>query len=452
MKFAWAALTAVLLTGTALAQQAAPPAPQPGAQAGPPAGAGAAAAPRAPRTPPPLFVPEPGQPVENRNPNGAATSQTPAFPQQTRAPFVPSRVNFTVETVTEGLKFPWGMAILPDGRLLITERDGTMRIAKGAELSPPVAGVPAVQVQEISGLDDVILDPNFAHNQRIYFSYVEKLAVGNTLAVARARLVDGPAPRLEDVKVIYRQEPNLKSEHGNFGARMLFDQQGMLFVTLGDLASDPLRPYIQQLDSGIGKIVRITTDGAPAPGGPFAGRAGARPELYALGFRNPLGLAFRPGTTQLWATEVGPRGGDELNLIKPGANYGWPTISYGNEYSGGNVGEGPTKSGFEQPVYYWDPVISPSSLMFYTGDKFPAWKGNAFVTSLSQQHLVRLVLDGDRVVGEERLLADRRERLRQVKQAPDGSLYVLTDGGAGKVLRLVPGGSQVALSSASNSQ
>ncbi|OYW44511.1 MAG: hypothetical protein B7Z08_09215 [Sphingomonadales bacterium 32-68-7] len=444
MKLAWTALAAVLMSGSALAQQGPPP--------GPPPGAGPAAAPGAPRRePPPLYVPEPGQPVENRAAAGTASGQTPAFPQQTRAPFVPSLVTFTVETVTEGLRFPWAMAILPDGRLLITERDGTMRIAHGAQLSPPVAGVPAVQVQEISGLDDVILDPNFAQNQRIYFTYVEKLAVGNTLAVARARLVDGPAPRLEDVKVIYRQEPNLKSEHGNFGARLLFDAQGMLFVTLGDLASDPLRPYIQQLDSGIGKIVRITTDGAPAPRGPFARRRGARPELYALGFRNPLGLAFRPGTNQLWATEVGPRGGDELNLIKPGANYGWPLISYGNEYRGGNVGEGPTKRGFEQPVYYWDPVISPSSLMFYTGEAFPAWKGNAFITSLSQQHLVRLVLEGNRVVGEERLLADRRERLRQVKQAPDGSLYVLTDGGAGKVLRLVPAARQVALSSAAGS-
>jgi glucose/arabinose dehydrogenase len=256
------------------------------------------------------------------------------------------------------------------------------------------------------------------------------------LAVARGRLVDGPAPRVEDVKVIYRQEPDLKSEHSNFGGRLLFDRTGALFVTLGDLASDPLRPYIQQLDSGIGKIARITTDGAAAPGNPFARQTGTRPELYALGFRNPLGLAFRPGTDQLWATEVGPFGGDELNVIKPGANYGWPVISYGLEYSRKQLGEGTQKAGLEQPVYYWDPVISPSSLMFYTGDMFPQWKGNALVTSLSQMHLVRLVLDGDKVVGEERLLADRRERLRQVKQAPDGSLYVLTDGEKGKLLRV----------------
>ena len=214
----------------------------------------------------------------------------------------------------------------------------------------------------------------------------------------------------------------------------------MLFVTLGDLASDPLRPYIQQLDSGIGKIVRITPDGAPAPGGPFAGQAGARPELYAVGFRNPLGLAFRPGTEQLWEVDVGPFGGDELNLIEPGRNYGWPVISYGLEYSRRQVGEGTARDGLTQPVYFWDPVISPSSLMFYSGEMFPAWRGNAFVTSLSQTHLARLVLEGDRVVGEERLLADRRERLRLVKQAPDGALYVLTDGPQGKILRVTPAG------------
>ncbi|HEY6816204.1 MAG TPA: PQQ-dependent sugar dehydrogenase, partial [Croceibacterium sp.] len=331
-------------------------------------------------------------------------------------------------------------APLPDGRFLVTEKAGTMRIVSGQTLSPPVEGLPQVTVQEISGLDDVALDPDFASNQRIYWSYVEKRPAGNVLAVARGRLVDGPTPRVEDVKVIYRQEPDLKSEHGNFGARLLFDKEGMLFVTLGDLASDPLRPYIQQLDSGIGKIVRITPDGAPAPGGPFAGQAGARPELYALGFRNPLGLAFRPGTDELWEVDVGPFGGDELNRIKPGGNYGWPVINYGLEYSRKPVGEGAARAGLEQPVYFWDPVISPSSLAFYTGDMFPQWKGNAFVTSLSQAHLVRLVLDGDKVVGEERLLADRRERLRLVRQAPDGALYVLTDGLKGKLLRVTPAG------------
>lgn len=419
MKAGILAFGALLLAGSAYAQVAPPPA--------------------APARPPlPVCTPAPGQPVECRNAN--APDWTPAFAQQTRAPFAPSNVALNVETVAEGLAFPWGLALLPDGRFLVTEKAGTMRIISDGALSPPVEGLPPVTVQEISGLDDVILDPAFASNQRIYWSYVEARPAGNVLAVARGRLVDGPAPRLEDVKVIYRQEPDLKSEHGNFGARLLFDSTGALFVTLGDLASDPLRPYIQQLDSGIGKIVRITTDGEPAPGNPFAGQAGARPELYALGFRNPLGLAFRPGTDQLWETDVGPFGGDELNLIKPGSNYGWPLINYGLEYSRKPVGEGPVKAGLEQPIYYWDPVISPSSLMFYSGDMFPQWKGNAFVTSLSQTHLARLVLEGDRVVGEERLLADRKERLRLVRQAPDGALYVLTDGPQGKLLRVTPAG------------
>jgi glucose/arabinose dehydrogenase len=418
------AFGALLLAGSAYAQvlQAPPPAP--------PAGPA--------RPPVPTCTPAPGQPVECRTRN--ATDQVPAFPQQTRAPYAPSNVSLNVETLAEGLAFPWGLAPLPDGRFLVTEKAGTMRIVAGGTLSPPVAGLPPVTVQEISGLDDVALDPAFASNQRIYWSYVENRPAGNVLAVARGRLVDGPAPRVEEVAVIYRQEPDLRSEHGNFGARLLFDRQGMLFVTLGDLASDPLRPYIQQLDSGIGKIVRITTDGAPAPGGPFAGQAGARPELYAVGFRNPLGLAFRPGTDQLWEVDVGPFGGDELNRIEPGRNYGWPVISYGWEYRRTPVGEGPVRAGLEQPVYYWDPVISPSSLAFYSGDLFPQWKGNALVTSLSQAHLVRLVLEGDRVVGEERLLADRKERLRLVRQAPDGALYVLTDGPQGKLLRVTPAG------------
>ena len=419
MRAGFGALGAMLLAGSAYAQVAAPPSP---------------AVPARPAMP--TCTPSPGEPVECRAPNAA--DQMPAFPQQTRAPYAPSNVALNVETVAENLAFPWGMALLPDGRFLVTEKAGTMRIVSNGTLSSPVEGLPAVTVQEISGLDDVILDPAFASNQRVYWSYVENRPAGNVLAVARGRLVDGPAPRVDNVEVIYRQEPDLKSEHGNFGARLLFDDEGMLFVTLGDLASDPLRPYIQQLDNGIGKIVRIDTDGKPAPGGPYAGQAGARPELYAVGFRNPLGLAFRPGTDELWEIDVGPFGGDELNVIKPGANYGWPVISYGLEYSRKPVGEGAVKVGLEQPVYYWDPVISPSSLAFYSGDLFPQWKGNAFVTSLSQAHLVRLVIEGDRVVGEERLLSDRKERLRLVKQAPDGALYVLTDGAKGKLLRVTP--------------
>jgi glucose/arabinose dehydrogenase len=420
MKAGIVLIGSLALASVAFAQEPAPPVPP-------------AASPPVAR---PLYVPQPGMPVENRPPNAA--DQVPAFAGQTRAPYTPSNLDLRVEVLAEGFENPWGMALLPDGRFLVTERPGRLRLVTDGVLSPPIEGVPPVQVQEIAGLDDVAIDPDFASNQRIYWSYVEARPAGNVLAVARGRLVDGPDPRLEDVRVIYRQEPDLKSEHGNFGARLLFDKQGALFVTLGDLASDPLRPYIQQLDSGIGKIVRITPDGAPAPEGPFAGQAGARPELWAVGFRNPLGLAFRPGTEQLWEVDVGPFGGDELNLIVPGGNYGWPLVSYGMEYSRKPVGEGTHKDGFLQPAYYWDPVISPSSLMFYSGELFPQWQGNAFVTSLSQMHLARLVFEGDRVVGEERLLGDRRERLRQVKQAPDGALLILTDGPQAKILRVTP--------------
>ena len=388
-------------------------------------------------------IPEPtiGDPVETADAN--APDQLSAYENQTRAPSMLSNVAFNVETVAEGLVEMWGMAILPDERLLVTERDGTLRIVDRGQVSEPIEGVPEIVRQEISGLADVILDPDFASNRRIYLSYVEGREEGNMLTVARASLVEGQSAQLDEVEVIYRQLPSLPSEHGNFGARMLFDDEGYLFVTLGDLASMPLRPYIQQLDSGIGKIVRIDTDGNPAPGGPFADVEGALPELWAAGFRNPLGLAFRPGTDQMWELDVGPAGGDELNLIEPGKNYGWPVNSFGLEYSRELVGDGPVSEGeaaglYEQPVYYWDPVISPSSLEFYSGDMFPAWEGNAFVTSLSQMHLVRLVLEGDRVVGEERLLTDLEERLRLVKQAPDGSLYVLTDGVEGKILRIVP--------------
>ncbi|MFC4256473.1 PQQ-dependent sugar dehydrogenase [Altererythrobacter xixiisoli] len=426
MKFSRLALAALLIGTSATAQNTAPtptPAPAPAPS---------------PRTPTPSYVPQPGMPVEGRKPNAA--EQTPAFPQQTRAPYTPSNVALNTQVLAEGLVDPWGLAFLPDGKLLVTERDGRLRVIDKGQLSPPVEGLPASVRQEISGLADVVLDPDFTGNQRIYWSYVEARPAGNVLAVARGRLVDGTQPRLEDVRVIYRQEPDLKSEHGNFGARLLFDKTGALLVTLGDLASTPLRPYIQQLDSGIGKIVRITTDGAPAPGNPFAGQAGARPELWAVGFRNPLGLTFRPGTDQLWEADVGPRGGDEINIIRPGANYGWPLISYGHEYSGGPVGDGPVKAGYEQPVYYWDPVISPSSLEFYSGDLFPQWQGNLFVTSLSQQHLARLVLEGDRVVGEERLLKDLKERLRLVRQAADGALIIMTEGPNAKILRLTPAG------------
>jgi len=430
-RYVAAALCGVLVAGAAGAQTPPPAGPPPAPQraiSGPPA-------------PPPCPPPVVGQPVECRPPG--SPGQTPAWPTQTRAPYTPSGVKFTVQTVAEGLESPWGLAFLPHGRMLVTERKGRMRIvAKNGKLSEPLAGVPEIHFQQISGLQDVVLDPNFRANHLIYFTFVEprpgpKSNSGST--VARAKLVTGAHPRLEDVTVIYRQKPDLVTLHGNYGGRMLFDKSGYLIVTLGDRDGDaPNRHYVHEFDNGIGKFIRITTDGAPAPGNPFAGKPGALPELWALGFRNPLGVTFRPGTDEVWSVDVGPRGGDELNLVRAGGDYGWPVIGYGKEYTGQRVGEGTAKDGMEQPVYYWDPVISPSSVAFYDGDKFPTWKGNAFVTSLSQQHLARLVLDGDKVVGEERLLTDLHERMREVKQGPDGDLYLLTDNPKGRILRLVP--------------
>jgi glucose/arabinose dehydrogenase len=392
--------------------------------------------------PPPYHPPAPGQPVELKPPN--AKEQPPAFKEQTRAPYTPSSVKFEVKTVAEGLYEPWGLAFLPDGRMLVTERPGNIRIvSKDGSLSPPVAGTPPVHIQQISGMQDVVLDPHYASNHLIYWTFVEGrpgLPNGTGVAVARARLVDGAPPRVEDVKIIYRQEPDRATEHSNYGGRMLFDRDGYLLVTLGDRDGMPERPFIQKTDNGIGKVVRITTDGAPAPDGPFAKTAGALPELWALGLRNPLGITARPGTRELWVSDVGPKGGDEIDILKPGANYGWPVIGYGTEYSGDRIGVGTQQAGMEQPVYFWDPVISPSSVMFYSGALFPAWKGNAFVTSLTQRRLVRLVLKGDKVVGEDPLVYDLGERLREAVQGPDGAIYLITDNEKGRILKLVPAG------------
>ena len=428
MKFksALPALLATLLAGAAFAQTPAP-ATTPPAAAGPPA-------------PPPYVTPQPGQPVDN-NPPGSP-GQKPAWVNQTRAPYTPSRTRYVVKTLVDGLENPWGLAFLPDGRMLVTERAGRIRIISDGKLSAPLDGVPPVHIQQISGLQDIVVDPHFAANHLIYWTFVEPRSATTALsgvAVARGRLVDGEQPRVEDVTIIYRQKPDLITQHSNYGGRMLFDRDGSLFVTLGDRDGDAEnRHLIQDLSTGIGKIVRITTDGAAAKGDPFVSKAGAAPEIWASGFRNPLGITFRPGTKELWATDVGPRGGDELDRIKKGGDYGWPVINYGKEYTGKQIGEGTAKKGMQQPAYYWDPVISPSSVTFYDGAKFPEWKGDAFVTSLTQRHLARLILKGDKVVGEERLLTDLNERLREVKEAPDGSILLLTDSVTGRILQLVP--------------
>jgi aldose sugar dehydrogenase len=374
----------------------------------------------------------------NRAPNGQG--QQPAFPGQTRAPERKANVAFGVVTVAD-LDNPWGMAFLPGGRILVTEQGGQMRIVGvDGKLSAPITGLPDVDARSQGGLLDVALDPAFAQNGMIYWSFSEPKGGGvNNTAVAKGRLVDGPTPRIEGIQVIYHQTPSLRSSL-HFGSRLVFARDGTLFVTQGDRSITEGRMQAQRMDGLLGKIARINTDGSIPRDNPFVDRPGARPEIWSLGHRNIQSAALNPRTGELWEVEHGTRGGDEVNIARKGRDYGWPTIAYGIEYGGGQITGGITaKEGMEQPVYYWDPVIAPSGMAFYTGDKFPDWRGSLFVGGLAGQALVRLTLDGDKVVGEERLSQDGLgARIRDVDQGPDGLLYVLTDGG--KLLKLTPKG------------
>ena len=337
-------------------------------------------------------------------------------------------------TLTDELEHPWGLAFLPDGRMLVTERAGRLRIAsQDGTLSAPLDGVPEVYAEGQGGLLDVALAPDFAQSRMIYLSYAEpgeRRGAGTTVARARRG-----ADRLEDVQVVFRQEPKV-SGGAHFGSRLVFDRDGRhLFITTGDRQN---RPLVQDLSKLQGKVVRVRLDGTIPPDNPFVNRAGARPEIWSYGHRNIQGAARHPETGQLWTVEHGARGGDELNAPKAGRNYGWPVITYGIDYSGARIGEGQRKEGMEQPVHYWDPSIAPSGLMFYTGDKFPKWKGNAFVGALGFQLVARLDLDGERVRQEERLLEGYGQRIRAVVQGPDGYIYLLTDDSDGRIVRLEP--------------
>lgn len=377
-------------------------------------------------------------PVETRPPEGKG--QTPAFPGQTRAPEMRAGVAIDVSDHVTGLDHPWGLAFLPDGGLLITERPGRLRLFKDGRISAPIEGAPAVDARDQGGLLGLAVDPRFAETGRIYLAFAELQPDGrNHAAVARGRLVlDGATPRLTDVTVIWRQTPSLASTK-HYGGRLVFGRDGTLFITGGERSIRPGRMQAQRLDGTLGKIVRINTDGSIPRDNPFVGQAGARPEIWSIGHRNVLGAAINPRTGELWAVEHGTRGGDELNIVRKGKDYGWPTIAYGVEYSGAPITGGITrKAGMEQPVYYWDPVIAPGAMAFYDADAAPAWKGSLFVTGLGPQYLARLTLDGDRVVGEERLLTDVGERLRDVVVGPDGALYVTTDSEQGRVLRVAP--------------
>ena len=378
--------------------------------------------------------------VDPRPPN--ATNQQPAFAGQTRAPEIKKNVAFDVVTVAEGLVNPWGMTFLPDGRMLVTEKPGRLRIvSKDGQLSPEITGVPPVDSRNQGGLLDVSLHPQFAQNQLVYWSFSEPHDDRTTnTAVARGKLVDGAQPRLDSVQVIYHQKPNFNSTM-HYGGRLVWNRDGTLFVTQGERSVTPGRMQAQNLDSGLGKIVRINDDGSIPKDNPFVGKDGALPEIWSIGHRNVQAATLNPSTGELWEVEHGTRGGDEINVVEKGKDYGWPTIAYGIEYQGGQITGGITqKEGMEQPVYYWDPVIAPSGMVFYTGDLFPAWKGSLFIGGLASQNLVRLDVNGKRVTGEERLLRDMepRERIRDVRQGPDGALYLLTDNAKGRMLKLVP--------------
>ena len=359
----------------------------------------------------------------------------PVQAAQTNAPKAPA-TRIKVETFAKGLVHPWGMAFLPDNRLVVTERPGRLRIVgRDGQLSPPVQGLPEIAVGGQGGLLDVALHPDFARNTLIYLAYSEPRGRGNGTAVLAARLVLGEGgARLVDTKVIFRQQP-AHSGGLHFGSRLAFAPDGHLFVTLGERFQ---KEFAQELGRHWGKVVRIRPDGTVPQDNPFVGRAGALPEIWSYGHRNPQSAAIHPVTGKLWTVEHGARGGDEINIPLAGRNYGWPVITYGRDYSGARIGVGAAKDGMEQPIYYWDPSIAPSGMAFYTADLFPGWKGNLLVGALAGQHLARLVLDGEKVVAEEQLLANLGDRIRDVRQGPDGAVWLLTDDPQGRVLRLVP--------------
>lgn len=362
-----------------------------------------------------------------------ATVSSGAFGQS----FKTAKHDVVVETVAANLENPWGLAFLRDGSMLVTERPGRLRRVVDGKISEPVSGLPEIWAQRQGGLMDIILDPEYATNQTIYFSFSEPSVRGNDTAgtaVARARLILSAPPRLADVKIIFRQSKKTRSGV-HFGSRMVISPDGKLFITLGDRGD---RPRAQDPFDHAGSVLRIHRDGTVPSDNPFADGKKGLPEIWSIGHRNPQGVIWHPETNSLWTVEHGARGGDEINRPLPGRNYGWPVISYGRHYSGFSIGEGKVKEGMEQPIFYWDPSIAPSSLAYYSGDKFPNWKGNLFVGALSGQTLSRLEMKDHKVVREERLFEDELGRIRDVRQGPDGFLYILIDQDDGRILRILP--------------
>ncbi len=355
------------------------------------------------------------------------TDYKPAFAGQTRATPVKTKTPYKVEILNTSLGKPWGIINLPDGRFLITEKTGFMNVvsADGKEVSK-IEGFPKVDARGQGGMLDVALDPDFKTNQMIFFVFSEPFQNGNLTSVAKGKL-SADLKSISDVKVIFRATPSYDGDK-HFGSRLVFDKDGNLFVSTGERSDKEMRAYAILPDNYLGKILKITKDGKPAPGNPFIGKDGFKPEIFAYGIRSPQGLALDE-KGQLWDIEMGPRGGDEINLIQAGKNYGWGDVTYGIEYSGEKINNGTTqKAGTEQPVYYWDPVVSPSGVTFYTGN-IEEWKNNLFIGCLSGQHINRIVIKDNKVVGEERLLLDQKERFRDVLNGNDGNLYGITDSG-----------------------
>lgn len=365
-------------------------------------------------------------PVETKAPNA---DYKPAFEGQTRISGVKTTTPYEVNIIAEGLSSPWSVASLPDGRLAVTEKAGKLRIVtKEGVLSDAITGFPNVDNRGQGGLLDVVPAPDFNTSRMLYFTFAERKPEGSLTAVGKGKL-SADESKIENFEVIFRAIPYFDNSM-HFGSRIVFDNDGNIFVSTGERSDLKTRPKAQLLDNGYGKVVHITSEGKPVEGNPFVNIPDALPEIYSYGHRNPQGLDIHPETGELWLSEMGPQGGDELNLIKSGENYGWATIGYGIEYNGDKVGGGITqKDGMEQPVYYWDPVLSPSGMTFYSSDVMPEWKNNLFIGGLSSKHIARIVIQNNKVIGEERLLEKENQRFRDLEMGNDGALYAVTDEG-----------------------
>jgi len=372
-----------------------------------------------------------GKPVETRKPN---TSYKPAFAGQTRIASVKTSQQYQGKVIAEGLSKPWAITVMPDGRFIISEKTGSFKILKtDGSLSAAITGIPPVNSAGQGGLLDVALDPDFESNRMLYWTFTENVPGGNHTSVAKGKL-SADEKMIEAATVIYRATPAF-SNNMHYGSRILFDKAGNIIISTGERSDLETRPLAQDLNTAYGKTIRITREGQPTAGNPFIGKSGIRPEIYTYGHRNPQGLAFHPVTGDLWESEMGPRGGDEINIIRAGNNYGWPDITYGIEYSGDKVGPGETvKAGMEQPVYYWDPVLSPSGMIFYSNGEIAEWNNNLFICGLNSNHIARLKINNNKVVGEERILPKEGQRFRDISQGKDGALYAVTD--AGRVYRI----------------